>query len=65
MMIQISGKSTNFGSKMLVRSKKKLMEKVQSFQSQILTKPRIQNSANTKQLTTDMLYIFIMFGEML
>ena len=65
MMIQISGKSTNFGSKMLVRSKKKLMGKVQSFQSQILTKPRIQNSANTKQLTTDMLYIFIMFGEML
>ena len=30
-MIQLSGKSTNFGSKMLVLSEKKLIGKVESF----------------------------------
>ena len=53
MMIQISGKSTNFGSKMF---KKQLIGKGSKFSKvKFWPKPRIQNSANTKPLNLELL----------
>ena len=45
MMIQLSGKSTHFGSKMLVCSKNKV---------KFWPKPKIQNRANTKPLNLEL-----------
>ena len=56
MMSQGSGKSTNFGSKMLFRSKKTTnRESSKVSKVKFWPKPRIQSSANTKPLNLELL----------
>ena len=62
MMIQISGKSTNFGSKMLAPSKKQLIGEVQSS-----VKSNFGLNQGYKRVPTQLtvlLYLLIMIGEM-
>ena len=60
MMICLSGRSTNFVSKMLVHSKKKTnRQSLTFFKVKFWPKPKIKNSANTKPLNLKLaLYVY-------
>ena len=66
MMIEISGKSTNFWLKNAISVKKQPVGKVQSFlKSNFGLKQGYKTIKFGTFNATDLLYIFIMIGEML